>query len=314
MAIETGIGWCDSTVNFWHGCKKVSPGCKYCYMMRDKKRYKQDPTLVQRAKPGTFNQALNWKVPKRIFTCSWSDFFIAEADEWRADAWDIIRRTPQHTWLILTKRIDRVMECLPPDWGDNGYPNVWIGVSVEDQKHYSRVAKLAKVPAVLRFVSFEPLLGAINIPDVNFYRKHIQWSILGGESGNDVGEWRYRPSELHWYSNIISQLNTLDHISVQDPYQWGHYIFVKQLGTHLAKLHGLKDRAGADMSEWPVDVQRLQQIPSIYPPVLGTILREVEHLGGDAYTVKHEFVYAHPDVIQQMNKRLHPSLPDAPTE
>ena len=230
--------------------------------MRDKKRYKQNPTLVKRSTPGTFNQALRWKEPKRIFTCSWSDFFIKEADAWRADAWDVIRRTPHHTWLILTKRIDRVMECLPPDWGEKGYANVWIGVSVEDQKHYSRVAKLAKVPAALRFVSFEPLLGAINIPDVSFYRKHIRWSILGGESGNDQGKWLYRPSELHWYSNIIAQLNTLNHIDIEDPAQWGHSIFVKQLGTHLAKIHGLKDRAGADKNEWPPEVQRLQFIPN----------------------------------------------------
>src|SRR5690349_7168633 len=123
MADKTKIQWADSTVNFWHGCHKVSEGCKFCYMFRDKQRYGQDPEIVVRAKAASFDKALHWKDPRRIFTCSWSDFFIEDADAWRADAWEIIRHTPQPTWLILTKRPERIAECLPPDWGA-GYKNV----------------------------------------------------------------------------------------------------------------------------------------------------------------------------------------------
>jgi protein gp37 len=97
--------------------------------------------------------------PRFIFTCSWSDFFITEADKWRAEAWDIIRRTPEFTYLILTKRPDRIARCLPADWGD-GYPNVWLGTSAENQKYADqRIPELLKVPAAKRFLSLEPLLG-----------------------------------------------------------------------------------------------------------------------------------------------------------
>jgi len=151
MAQTTGISWTDATWNPWHGCRKISAGCKYCYMFRDKERYGQDPTVVMRSK-SNFNDPLKWAmdteqigflpgkdkepsafVGMKIFTCSWSDFFIQEADEWRADAWNIIRDTPEFTYQILTKRPERIMECLPPDWG-RGYENVWLGVSVEDKE------------------------------------------------------------------------------------------------------------------------------------------------------------------------------------
>ena len=149
----TKIQWTDATVNFWTGCKKVSAGCKFCYMYRDKERYGLDPSAVVRTAPKTFNAALKWKEPKLIFTCSWSDFFIQEADEWRADAWDIIRKTPHHTWQILTKRPERIADCLPPDWGD-GWDNVWIGVSVEDEKTFDlRIPILTAIKAKVRFVS-----------------------------------------------------------------------------------------------------------------------------------------------------------------
>jgi len=81
MGKESAIQWTDATVNFWTGCKKVSPGCKFCYMYRDKERYGLDPSAVVRTADKTFYSALKWKEPKRIFTCSWSDFFIEEADQ-----------------------------------------------------------------------------------------------------------------------------------------------------------------------------------------------------------------------------------------
>lgn len=102
------IAWTDSTVNFWSGCTKVSAGCKFCYMER--KMGKTAASRVSKNCESSFTQALKWKGQK-IFTCSMSDFFIEAADGWRADAWDIIRRTPQHSWQILTKRPERIMDC-----------------------------------------------------------------------------------------------------------------------------------------------------------------------------------------------------------
>lgn len=116
MGKNSGIEWTDHTWNPWQGCLKVSPGCKQCYMYRDKKRYGQDPMVVVRSKPGTFRKPLQWKQPAKVFTCSWSDFFIEQADNWIDDAWNIIRQTPHLTYQILTKRPENIKDRLPEDW------------------------------------------------------------------------------------------------------------------------------------------------------------------------------------------------------
>lgn len=242
MGDNTKIEWADATVNFWHGCKKVSQGCKFCYMFRDKTRYNQDPTEVVRAANATFYKALKWEEPRRIFTCSWSDFFIKDADAWRADAWEVIKKTPQHTWLILTKRPDRILQCLPSDWGKGGYKNVWLGVSIESEKNLHRIMELFEVPCQLRFLSVEPLLGPValapyltlHLPDRSVVNP-IGWVILGGESGNETGDWRYRTAKKEWFTEIIGKCK-----------QHGVPVFMKQLGTGLAKELKLKDRIGAD--------------------------------------------------------------------
>jgi len=246
---QTPIQWTDSTVNFWTGCKKVSQGCKYCYMYRDKERYGQEPTKVLRTNPSTFNASLKWTDPKRIFTCSWSDFFIDEADQWRNDAWDIIRKTPQHQWQILTKRPERIAQCLPPDWGD-GWSNVWLGVSVESQDYINRIKILSDIPAKIRFISAEPLIGAIDLFTVNKQLENIHWCIIGGESGNDTGNYIYRPCELEWITKIIDDLKGTN---VE--------VFVKQTGTWLSKHLNLSDRHGGDIDEWPSSIQ-LRSFPN----------------------------------------------------
>lgn len=109
MGETSNIEWTGGTWNPWHGCHKVSAECKNCYMFRDKKRYGQDPNVVVRSKTG-FYDPLKWTEPKTIFTCSWSDFFIEEADPWRDEAFAIMALTPQHTYQILTKRPDRMLE------------------------------------------------------------------------------------------------------------------------------------------------------------------------------------------------------------
>jgi len=177
MAKESLIEWTQATWNPWHGCIKVSPGCKNCYMYRGKRRWGRNPNVVVKSKT-TFTDPLRWSAPRMIFACSWSDWFIEEADQWRMEAWDIIRRTPHHTYQILTKRPERILESLPHDWGE-GWGNVWLGASIENQSYVFRKEILREIPAALRFISAEPLLGEIDFGDLN----GIHWVITGGESG-----------------------------------------------------------------------------------------------------------------------------------
>lgn len=267
MTIRTNISWTDHTVNFWTGCKKVSSGCKYCYMYRDQERFKKDPTEVLRVSQSTINNHLREAKPgDKIFTCSFSDFFIEEADQWREWAWDIIRAHPQFVWQILTKRPERIKQCLPADWGD-GWDNVWLGVSVENQEAANlRIPILLSIPAKVRWLSCEPLLEAVDISyipapdddDAGASRIHpltgrrvdmgrpcretgkIDWVVIGGESGNEIGPYRYRPCEAEWIYNMI--IDCLKNDTA---------VWVKQTGTHLAKAFSCKDRHGADIKEWP---------------------------------------------------------------
>lgn len=150
-------------------------------MFRDAARYGNDPNIVVRAKRSTFLAPYKWKEPKLVFTCSWSDWFIEEADPWRDDAWEIIRNTPHLTYQILTKRPERILANLPDDWED-GYKNVWMIVSTENQETYDqRMPLLAEVPAVVKGISAEPLVGPITL-ELGKY-PWLQWVITGGESG-----------------------------------------------------------------------------------------------------------------------------------
>lgn len=256
MGKESSIQWTEATWNPWHGCKKVSDGCKYCYMYRDKIKFGQDPTLVVRSK-GKFNEPMKWKEPKVVFTCSWSDWFIDEADEWRDEAWAVIKATPQHTYQILTKRPERIKYHLPKDWG-NGYPNVWLGVSVENNKTINRIWQLCNVPATTRFLSVEPLLGYVDLSLDAFmqydyeqtpaFDKKIKdllhWVIVGGESGNDNGAYKFRECEIEWINYVVAQCK-----ENKVP------IFIKQLGTYLSKQLKMSDRHGGKIDEFPENLQ-----------------------------------------------------------
>jgi len=103
MGKQTGIEWTDRTWNPWRGCAHVSPGCDNCYMFAGQRRNGWDPEKVVRSKT-TFTDPLKWKDPARVFTCSWSDWFIKDADLWRGEAWEIVRRTPHLTYQILTNQ------------------------------------------------------------------------------------------------------------------------------------------------------------------------------------------------------------------
>ncbi len=252
--LNSYISWTNNTVNFWTGCTKVSPGCKYCYMHRIYDSKGVNPNLVRRTSDATFYQALSWKEPKMIFTNSMSDFFIEEADQYREDAWNVIRRTPQHKWQILTKRIERVKDHLPPDWGD-GWDNVWLGTSIENQAYINRMDELSRIPAKIRFISYEPLLGPIDLsPQIESGAiKGIHWGIAGGESGYDHGKYKYRPCEISWIEDLVQQQKALNIKS-----------FVKQLGSYQAKKLRLRDWKGENLQEWPKELHniKIQEFPA----------------------------------------------------
>ena len=154
----------------------------------------KNPMLVQRSKT-RFRDPLKrkWRTPRDILTCSYSDFFIAQADPWRPEAWDIIRQTPQHTYLILTKRPERIRDHLPDGWP---WPHVWLGVSIETPAYLWRADVLRDIPAAKRFFWLEPLLadlGTINLDGIG-------WAIVGGEYGP-----HYRPMEIAWVESIAKQ-------------------------------------------------------------------------------------------------------------
>lgn len=241
---KTKIQWTDSTVNFWMGCSKVSDGCKGCYMFRILEAEGKDPRKVWKTGFDTFRGAMRWREGRRIFTNSMSDFFIVDADQWREEAWEVIRKTPQHQWQILTKRPERILECLPPDWGE-GWDNVWLGVSIESQKYLQRAEILASIPAKTRFISAEPLLEEVDFLALGKTLESFHWCIVGGESGDETGKYAYRPCELKWIERIC---NDLKPTNVK--------VFVKQTGTWLAKQLHLEDKYfGGKMEEWPKQIQ-----------------------------------------------------------
>lgn len=252
---NSSIQWTDHTWNIAVGCKKVDEDCKFCYMYRDSMdgtRY--DPKQIRRTKT-VFNTPLKIKEPARIFTSSLTDVFLPEIDGFRDEMWEIIRKCPQHQFQILTKRPERIADHLPPDWGQ-GWPNVWLGTSVGSNESMPRIYELFKVPSRIRFVSFEPLHGRVDLETVNHVGSDYEflpfdWAIIGGESGNDTGKYRYRPCEEDW---ILSIMGICADYRVP--------VFVKQLGTHLAKQMGLKDRHGGNLNEWPNYFQ-IRQFPDV---------------------------------------------------
>lgn len=266
MGATTGIQWTSMTYNPWHGCHKVSPGCRFCYMYQDKKRYGQDPDIVVRSKDATFRAPLKWQEQvdkgkrvgneRLVFTCSWSDFFIEEADPWREEVWEIIRKTPGLIYQILSKRPERIRDHLPPDWG-NGWPHVWLGVSTENQAWFEkRWSILRTIPAAVRFLSYEPALGPLSLEGC---RKEQLWPdqvLCGGESGPHA-----RGCDIAWLRSLKDQCAAADVAC-----------FIKQLGAHAyqAPQHAggtgfllpLTDRKGGDIAEFPPDLQ-VRQMPKV---------------------------------------------------
>lgn len=236
MSEFSAIEWTEATWNPWTGCTKVSAGCDHCYMMSMKRRFGQNPEVVVRSKT-TFRDPLRWKEGKVIFTCSMSDFFHKDADPWRDEAWEIVRATPQHTYQILTKRPGRIARHLPADWGE-GYANVWLGTSVENQENVFRAWRIADVPARVHFISAEPLLGEITFTNAEGKNalERIDWVIVGGESGAGA-----RPMDLDWARRIRNECDLTD-----------TRLFLKQLG-------GVHDKRGGEKAI--LDGRRYTEMP-----------------------------------------------------
>jgi protein gp37 len=200
MATNSTIEWTEMTWNPVTGCVKISQGCKHCYAERMAKRLKAmgavryadgfQPTLH----PDLIDIPRRWKKSRLIFVNSMSDLFQeAVPDEFIRSVFETMRACPQHTFQILTKRSERLRELgasLP--WPQN----VWIGVSVENGRVIGRVADLAVVPAQVRFLSCEPLIGPLD----NLPLDRIHWVIVGGESGP-----RARPMQREWVESIQRQ-------------------------------------------------------------------------------------------------------------
>jgi len=235
MSTTTSIEWTDATWNPVRGCTKVSPGCKNCYALRFAERFRGVPGhpfewgFDLRLVPEKLEDPLRWKAPRRIFVNSMSDLFheLIPIDYIRR-VFDVMGRAPQHQFQVLTKRSRRLLEVaeiLP--W----YTNVWMGVSVENQRYAERARDLAKVPAQVRFLSVEPLIGAIpNLP-----LEGIHWVIVGGESG-----WYRRPIEEAWVREIRDQCESR-----------GVPFFFKQWGGRFPKSGGRK-LDGREWSEFPL--------------------------------------------------------------
>lgn len=240
MAENSKIGWTDHTMNFWQGCNKVSAECKHCYIDGIMRRAGREPfNGPMRTKdwthPARWNRIATDQGRRfRVFTCSMSDFFHEGADQWRSDAWDIIRACDRLDWLVLTKRPERIREQLPADWG-NGFPNVWLGVTCGAKDSLWRLGELKAIPAKVRFVSAEPLLEAIDFtPHLD---GGLHWIITGCEQ---AGVNKRREMNLSWVRDIDQQCKSAG---------VAHFFKQRYVGTqivHDGMLDGMRCHA------WPV--------------------------------------------------------------
>ena len=281
--MSTTIAWTDETWNPVTGCTKVSAGCDNCYAESLAERFRDTPGhyfangFDLQLRPAKLVEPLHWKKPRRVFVNSMSDLFHDDVrDDYIARVWAVMALAPQHTFQVLTKRHGRMRSLLNsadfyglvraalhllhdvPEleaFGTERFPlpNVWMGVSVEDQQWADiRVPALLDTPAAVRFLSCEPLLGPVDLaphmPEVPYWDSReaedwgIHWVIAGGESGR-----RARPMQAEWARSLRDQCADT-----------GTAFFMKQAGTVLAKEWGARGK-GEDPTEWP------EPFPQEYP-------------------------------------------------
>ncbi|MBI4502967.1 MAG: phage Gp37/Gp68 family protein [Gemmatimonadetes bacterium] len=244
MSAKTGIQWTDATWNPVTGCTKVSAGCDHCYAATlahrlltvhylrrhpivDTSQNRKDPFAV-RIWPERLADPFKWSSPRMIFVNSMSDLFHHDIpDAFLAQVFEVMLSAKQHTYQVLTKRPNHVLRFWkrhPELFNHQPMPShIWIGTSIEDQRTVYRVAHLVRVPAHVRFLSCEPLLGPLRLQ-----LQGVHWVIVGGESGIV-----HRPMDLRWARDIRDQC-----VSQNVPF------FFKQVGGRTPKAHGrlLDDR------------------------------------------------------------------------
>lgn len=242
MGENSAIEWTEHTFNPWMGCVKVSAGCVNCYAEAGSKRWGRELWGANADRQVTsdayWRKPLKWNadaaeagVPARVFCASFADVFednekVVEA---RARLWELIAQTPWLVWLLLTKRPENILDMVPAEWRrpwteSGGWPmNVWAGTTIEEQRTVARLEHLVQVPAYVRFLSCEPLLGPVDLnptypnsvhgPD---YLGEIDWIIAGGESGPNA-----RPPHPAWFRSLRDQAASA---SVRFLFkQWGDY-------------------------------------------------------------------------------------------
>ena len=258
MGDNSNIEWCTATWNVVTGCNKVSPGCAHCYAEGVTKRFWKDrPFEDVQFHEDRLDQPLQWKRPRRIFVNSMSDLFHENVtDSQIYSIMDIMHRAQKHTFQVLTKRPARMRDIMKWTFLDSAswLPNVWLGVSVENQRMANeRIPILLSTPAAVRFVSAEPLLDSVYLRTSWMSEnsvvglKPLDWIICGGESGPKA-----RPCDL---SDVYRIVQNCRDFSIP--------CFVKQLGRRPV-LNGvklkLKSAKGGDVNEWPTEF-RVREFP-----------------------------------------------------
>ena len=225
MGARSAIEWTEATWNPVTGCVKTSPGCQHCYAERMACRLKAmgQPNYARGFKvtlhPHALRLPLSWKKPQMIFVNSMSDLFHEDVPlDFIQQVFDVMRRANWHTYQVLTKRSERLVELdVNIDWP----PHVWMGVTVENADYAYRIDHLRRTRAAVKFVSLEPLLGPISNLDL----AGIRWAVVGGESGPGA-----RPMDPKWVTDIRDQCLRAD-----VPFffkQWGG-VNKKKAGRHL---------------------------------------------------------------------------------
>lgn len=190
--------------NPWHGCRKISEGCRHCYVYRQDAQHALDSSRAHRTAafdlPVRRSRDGRFKIPggERIYTCFTSDFLLEEADAWRPEAWEMMRLRHDLTFMFFTKRIERLRDVLPPDWGE-GYENVVVGCTVENrQMADQRLPRFLETPIRHRVIVCAPLLGPLELAP--YLSPAVKEVSVGGESGPEA-----RVCDYDWVLRIRQQ-------------------------------------------------------------------------------------------------------------
>lgn len=243
MADNSSIEWTDATWNPVTGCTKISRGCDNCYAERFSERFRGVPGhpfetgFDLTLRPDRLEQPRRWSRPRMIFVNSMSDLFHKQVPKAYVDkVFDTMEAADWHVFQVLTKRSSLMRNYLRRRYGEERGPrHIWCGVSVEDQQATSRIGHLRGAPAGVRFLSIEPLIGAVGAIDLS----GIDWVIAGGESGPGA-----RPIHLEWVREVRDQCVAQDVA-----------FFFKQWGGFRPKSGG-RDLDGREWSEFPLQSAR----------------------------------------------------------